>query len=294
MQSIIAFFMSIIMFFANLFGITIGVTVKKDVAYGSQESQKVDIYLPKKAPKNAGLILQIHGGGWIDGDKSSNTSSCKNIAQSNSYITASMNYRLVTEGATYKEMLDDITAALEKIKQTASAQGIEITSCGLVGYSAGAHLALLYSYRCAESSPVPIAFCASFAGPTNLADKNFYDTSKDNAAALSQCIGGVSGIGVNGELTPDNYLLHSVKLLAASPISYVDSTDPKTILCHGTQDSIVPYSNATALDSALTLAGVEHALITFENSDHDLGGDSDAWDQFYALLAQWANEAFGY
>lgn len=292
MEKIIAFFMSIIMFLANLFGISIGVTPKTNVAYGSEsESQKVDIYIPKKAPEEAGLLLYIHGGAWISGDKNTVASTCKSIAQNYKYVTATMNYRLITEDADFEDMLDDITACLTQIKKTAADNGVNITSCALMGASAGGHLAMLYSYKCASESPIPVKFCVSQAGPTNLADSNFYSSDVVYSPAdLAACIGGVSGIE---NLTPENYALYSLKLAAASPLTYASSAVP-TIICHGNADNIVPYSNSVSLDKALSAFGVEHVFITFENAGHDLTGDDNADSLFYTTLESWLANYFGY
>ncbi|MGN0447047.1 MAG: alpha/beta hydrolase [Acutalibacteraceae bacterium] len=286
MQAIIAFFMSIIIFIANLFGITYGVNVHKDIAYGSvSQNQKVDVYLPKEAPQNAGLIFYIHGGAWISGDKDEAKDSCVNIARGYKYVTATMNYRLITEDATYLEMLDDITAALNTVKETASKNGVNITSCALIGASAGAHLAMLYAYKCGESSPIPISFVASLSGPTNLADENFY---KD--PGLAQYLGAVAGVE---NMTAENYKLYLPALAAASPLTFAANAVP-TIICHGDSDQIVPYSNAVDLDNALTLCGVEHEFITYVGADHDLGGDKQAADYYGVTLESWAKTYFGY
>ncbi|MDD6012243.1 MAG: alpha/beta hydrolase [Oscillospiraceae bacterium] len=286
MQSIIAFFMSIIIFIANLFGITYGVNTQKNVAYGSEsQSQKVDIYLPKKAPENVGLIFFIHGGAWAYGDKDEGKDACVNIARYYKYAASSMNYRMLDEKATYAEMLEDIDACLNTVKETAAQKGVNITSCALVGTSAGAHLAMLYSYKCGENSPIPIRFVADISGPTNLADENFY-----RDPGLARFLGGVIGAE---DMTAENYKLYFPALAAASPLTYAAKAVP-TIICHGDSDKTVPYSNALSLDSALTALGIEHKLITYVGADHDLAGDEQAADEYGATLESWAKTYFGY
>ena len=78
-EKIVAFFMSIIAFFTSLF--SFGGTgdsggsgsndgyIFKNLAYGSHERQVMDLYLPQENDGEVGLILFIHGGGWIQGNK---------------------------------------------------------------------------------------------------------------------------------------------------------------------------------------------------------------------------------
>ena len=59
-----------------------------------------------------------------------------------------------------------------------------------------------------------------------------------------------------------------------SPVTFVSSAVP-TLIAHGQKDTVVPYSNAETLDSALTENGVTHMLITYPNSGHALENDPD-------------------
>ncbi len=283
--------MSIIAFIMSLFGLALktpGVTEFKDLAYGSvSSSQKLDLYLPERDDKNIGLIVYIHGGAWQGGDKSSDTETAKGVTRDFGYATASLNYRMLGEKATYVEMLEDIGLALRAVKQKAQENGYTITSCGLIGYSAGAHLALLYSYKNYNTSPITIAYAASLAGPTDLTDPNFFD-----AEWKVQCGGALVGAY---DMTLDNWQSYEQQLLSASPVSYVSPSVPATILCHGTADATVPYSNAITLAEKLNAVGAQYKFIPFEGKDHgNLGEDTASSDLYYQTLVEWSKTAFGY
>lgn len=76
-DKIIAFFMAIINFFMNLFGLgAIGgekfnCQTFFDMPYGTHERQVVDLCIPNDASGDLGMVLFIHGGAWIGGDKES-------------------------------------------------------------------------------------------------------------------------------------------------------------------------------------------------------------------------------
>ena len=284
---IISMILSAVFSFLWLFGIVPGVTVMRDVAYASQsQSQKVDIFIPKNKGEELGLMLMIHGGAWISGDKSDYSDACRSISSNYGYITATMNYRLIGEGATCEDMLADITACLEEIKARASDKGVRIKSCALLGGSAGGHLSMLYSYKNQAVSPVDISFCVSLSGPTDLTDPNFY--SPENAI-LYTVAGGLIGVPEMNETDIGEY---TEKLKEVSPLSYVRSDVPATLFCHGMKDSIVPYSNAVSLEKALADCKAEYTFITYPNSDHDLAADPDKSDEYYRTLVEYAEKYF--
>ena len=82
-EKIVAFFMSIVAFFSNLFGLGAvelkNYTVYFDCAYGSEERQVMDLYIPKNYTGDAGLMLFIHGGAWIAGDKEAYESAARDV-----------------------------------------------------------------------------------------------------------------------------------------------------------------------------------------------------------------------
>ena len=73
----------------------ITVTEYKDLAYGSDEAQTLDLYVPSNAATQAdnGVILVLHGGAWIAGNSTTLADDWQDWADQG-YIVASMNYRM--------------------------------------------------------------------------------------------------------------------------------------------------------------------------------------------------------
>ena len=128
-------------------------TILKDIPYGSHERHRLDIFIPEKPKCTRGVILFIHGGGWIQGDKSGHHHDNDFFARAG-YITATMNYRFVDENTNVYDELDDITEALKAIKSECSKQGFSIEKLLLSGGSAGSHLTLLYAYTRKDEAPI--------------------------------------------------------------------------------------------------------------------------------------------
>ena len=155
--------------------------------YEKNERNTYDLYIPysatKKLDRNNGILLFIHGGSWIEGNKESLEALCKIYAQSG-YITATVGYTLLI--SKYKDynifrQLDEITACIQSIKEQLKSQGFNENKLeiAIAGYSAGAHLALLYSYLM-KNSPIPIKFAVNLCGPMSLEPKYFYKNAKAN------------------------------------------------------------------------------------------------------------------
>ena len=237
--------------------------------YGNNERHYFDLVIPKNAVSEKGIILYIHGGGWIAGEKDVYLDTLKDNA-SRGYISASVNYRYADgKKVTCENMLDDIDAALYKIKEICFQYGYDVSKLLVTGGSAGAHLSLMYAYSRMDSAPITPVAVVSYAGPTDLTDPNFFTTQYEED--VKRMISKVSG----AKLTKKSVSECESVLLAASPISYVRSDTVPTLLCQGMKDDVVPYSNATILYDLLQNCGVESELISFPNSGHGLEADSD-------------------
>lgn len=256
----------------------------ENVQYGEDETRNtLDLYVPRTNTKcTMGVVVFIHGGGWILGDKSAYTLSAKDYARENGYACASINYSYLSEDTDMYGLLDDITDALTAIKNAGEQVAVTLDKTVMVGYSAGAHLSLLYSYSMADVAPIQPVGTVSFAGPTNLAAEEYWTTAtdiKDNyynkvpddsgRNALSYILSTAIGQEINNY---DDVQEYEAELLAVSPVNYSKTAVP-TILVHGKKDVTVPYENATELDGLLSASSISHKLITLDNSDHEFNQD---------------------
>ena len=256
-----------------------------NLSYGDHIRHCLDLTIPKEIESTVGVILYIHGGGWIGGDKEVYAGTLQSDAEKG-FVSASINYRYADGKKVLNDaLMDDIEAALSVIKSTCAEKGVVVDRVMLAGGSAGGHLSLMYAYTRSESSPLAPVAVASYAGPANLYDDAFYTTQY--VEDIKKMISKISGADIVNDTTDE----WKDTLLQASPISYVDSSTVPTLLCHGVKDDVVPYSNATELYAALCSAGVECELITYENSGHGLEADSDkstyAGERFYELAEKY-------
>ena len=290
-EKFVAFFMSVIMTILSLFGLEHlidngGIRKMENVSYGTHERQVLDLYLPENLSDVTGLVLCIHGGAWIGGDKSAYTESAKDLCKNMNIATATINYRYLSPDVSMYEIIDDVDAAVAKIREIGKENGTDINKMLLTGHSAGAHLSMLYAYSRADTAAITPAAVANFSGPTDLNDKNYFidnDLGTDNVLMLVSYATGRM-------ITLENFEERKDEIDRVAPLYYVNENTVPTIICHGMKDTIVPYSNAVSLDAKLTQYGVTHDFISYPNSGHGLESDREQAGYAEELMVKYLNE----
>ena len=260
-----------------------GYTLYRNYRYGIHKRNILNVAIPDGVTGELGLVLMIHGGGWHAGDKSVYESDLAYWAE-RGYAVAALDYRYASKNVHAEDILDDIENALSFLKEHAEGLGVNLSGVILTGGSAGGHLALLYAYSRGESSPIEPRAVVSYSGPTDLYDENFYIES-EILEDVEKMISKISG----AEATRENRENSKAALSAASPITYAAYAVP-TVICHGTDDVVVPISNAYTLDALLTEYGVEHELIIFENSGHGLESDPESSERASDAFLEYARK----
>ncbi len=165
-----------------------GVDEMFDVSYGSHAQQNMDVYLPKNRNAETPLIIVMHGGAFILGDKADIRSAMPLLYQKN-YAVVNLNYRLVDTAGIFRNpmvhqpsavtiasQLDDIALAINFIKTKATEWNISATKWAITGHSAGGTLSLLYGFG--KNNDGQIKVIGNWAGATTLTfnDASEFDT----------------------------------------------------------------------------------------------------------------------
>ncbi len=116
------------------------ITAELDVVYAQYGDRKVhmDIFSPRKNQNTRPAIVVVHGGGWLNGDKTKFRALAVELAK-RGYVTAAIEYRLAGE-ALFPAGIHDCNAAVRYLRAHAEQYGIDPTKIGSVGGSAGGHL----------------------------------------------------------------------------------------------------------------------------------------------------------
>jgi acetyl esterase/lipase len=237
--------------------------VLRDVRYGDNKRNTMNVLIPKGSNNTTPFILFIHGGAWISGDKK-DVAFIQSALSKSGIASASINYRYASNSIHYPELMNDVDTAVHYIVDHGKDWNIDTEKITIGGASAGAHMALLYGYRYDKGNR--IGSIISMSGPTDITQVNFLD----GATSLKLIDGVNKMVGENyefGKPVPSQFK-------DASPIQYVKNIP--TLLIHGTKDSVVPYAQSESLSNVLKQKGYTHDLLTINGVNHDLGMKNQA------------------
>lgn len=122
--------------------------VLKDLAYGSDKRQRLDVYLPEAARPNAPVIFMVHGGYWSRGDKNGEGIVRRKVARwlPQGWVFISTNYRLSPQ-VNPMVQAEDVARALAFAQSNAATWGADAKRFVVMGHSAGAHLVSLLAVK---------------------------------------------------------------------------------------------------------------------------------------------------
>ncbi len=120
-----------------------GGRVERDISYGPDAQNKLDVYIPANA-KAAPVLVMVHGGAWMVGDKAAASVANNKVARwlPKGYILVSVNYRM-SHSPNPVQQADDVGTALAYAQTHAASWGGNPERVLLMGHSSGAHLVSL-------------------------------------------------------------------------------------------------------------------------------------------------------
>ncbi len=209
------------------------------------------------------VLVYIHGGSWKSGShrlKSSELEGIFNPIRSLGIAVVSVQYRLTDSEIHFPAHLEDVTDALKFIVNQAPNHNLDANRIGLLGASAGAHLALL-----ASSPDIPLRCVVGIATPVDLVDLSDYSAAErvKIEKLLADFMGGTYA------QKPELYK-------QGSPIARIRPDWPPLFLAHGEKDDLVPIAQVDRFYQAGEDAGLAISYIRVENGQHDLSPDPGA------------------
>ena len=220
------------------------VTFERGVTY-SASGEKLDVCMPASNVRQTAIIF-IHGGGFTQGDRTEMLGPCELYAQGG-FTGVSIDYRLTSEGFAYPAALNDTNDAIQWMQDNAARLGFNANKIVVLGYSAGATLALTsgLSDNSGIAAIVNIAGISDFV--TARSDARFQQLRDDIDAYVD-----------------------TAELIEPSPINRVSVSDPPVLLIHGVVDEIVPISQSNQLVESLKQNKVGYVFKQFANIGHEI------------------------
>jgi acetyl esterase/lipase len=137
-----------------------------DVAYGTGAQHTVDVYLPANRSTNTSVIIFVHGGAFISGDKVDFNSLVKELVNAN-FAVVNANYTSVDPTGInstppqhleskikVKDQVTEMSSIVDLVRSKAKEWNVSRDKIGMAGHSAGATLSLLYGYDARNTNKV--------------------------------------------------------------------------------------------------------------------------------------------
>ena len=244
------------------------IVFEQGIEYSSPDNQHLQVNLarPKEASGKLPAVLCIHGGGFRAGKRERWDNLCKQLAE-RGYVAATATYRLAPKYQ-FPAAVHDVKAAVRWLRANADKYHIDPERIGVVGDSAGGHLAQYLGVtgdvpslegdggNPGQSSRVTCV--VNYYGPSDLTKS--YGKSVDAAEVLPLWLG--------GDATKEHR-----KHIVASPLYWVTPSAAPTLLLHGTEDPYVNYEQAGWIYDKLKAADVEVELLTLQGAGHGFKGE---------------------
>lgn len=218
--------------------------IARDLSYGPDEQQRLDIYRPDETGEPAPVLMFFYGGRWTHGDKSMYSFVGQAFANQG-YVTVIADYRKYPQ-VRFPEFVHDGARALAWVHDHIDRFGGDPERLFIAGHSSGAHIASLLAaderYLQAHDKPMDIikAF-AGLAGP--------YDFVPDEDDLIDM-------FG-----PPERYPQMQVT-------THIDGDEPPMLLLWGESDSIVWRRNMDRLSERIKTHSGQVVTRTYANIDH--------------------------
>ncbi len=231
-----------------------------DVVYAVADGQKLrlDVYEPRKHSGPIPGIVLIHGGSFIEADRSVMDEDAAELAHAG-FVAFSIDYRLLQPHHRpvrnpWPAQLQDCQTAVRWIRQHAAQYHVDPDRIGAYGHSAGGALAALLGLTDSTDSAAPsvssrVQAVVDLSGVSDFTS----DFDSDGDALFAALFGGTEA------QVPAVWR-------DASPIYQVKPGDPPFLIVHGTRDQDVAIHQSQELVEALRKAG---ATVTFLKVDDD-------------------------
>jgi acetyl esterase/lipase len=239
--------------------------------------QQLDIYRPRRLPEGGcPVVLQIHGGAWMVGDKRSQALPLMYELASRGWICVAANYRL-SPSVAFPTHLTDCKKALCWIREQGEGYGMDTDFVAVTGGSAGGHLTALMGLTAnrpelQEDSPdtdTSLQAAVPFYGVYDFLVRYNQHPNRETFDRFFQD----RIMHESVEANPDLWDL-------ASPVAQVHAAAPPFMVLHGTHDSLAVVQDARVFVQKLRDVSQEPVVYV------EMPGAEHAWELFHSLRTE--------
>lgn len=239
----------------------------KNIKYKESISKNVflDIYKSDIEDKPSPVILYVHGGSWVYGDNGipKGLDPLLNAFNKRGYTIISVSYELLKENVPLENPIIDVKDSIRWIYKNKEKYNFDTDNIGIMGISSGAHLALMASYSGEDkfqgdkelrNYSSKVKYLIDIFGPTELSTLDIASIDEEYKEDIESIVDSWETLG------------------KYTPINYISTHTPKTLIIHSEEDEIVPYENAKILYNKLKDNNIKTKLLTLKSGSHYFTG----------------------
>lgn len=261
----------------------------EDVLYGRKPGVALTLDVFEPGDKNGAAILFMVSGGFFSSHEAINA---KMYAP---FLDRGYTVFAIVHGSQPKfqipEITRDIHRAVRFIRHNAARWGVDTNKFGITGGSAGGHLSLTMGTqggpgKPGDKDPIERASSAVQAVACFFPPTDFLNYGEPGEDAVG--VGTLKAFQPAFFFGPTNHTAEDRQRLGAkiSPINFITSNMPPTLIIHGDADKLVPIYQAQRFGEKCKETGAPFKLITKPGADHGWAG----MDKDYLLLADWFDQ----
>jgi acetyl esterase/lipase len=250
-----------------------GVTSVRNIVFATYGRKKVKLDIVKADDARPGQgrpgVLQIHGGGWVIGDKREQGIPLLQHLAANGWVGVNANYRL-SPRATFPEHLIDLKRAIAWYREHATEHGADPDFLCVTGGSAGGHLCALVALTANDPEYQPGFESVDTTARAAVPFYGVYDFTNRNSTWPKLTVRRfVEPVVMKKKLSDD-----PEAFAKASPMDQVRPDAPPFFVVHGDLDTLAPVADAREFVARLRavspapvlyaeMKGAEHAFDVF-------------------------------
>jgi acetyl esterase/lipase len=215
----------------------------RDVAYGAQPRNQLDIWRLATTPAGAPVVFYIHGGAWTFGNKREQGRPMLHEFVERGWIAVVCNYRLAPRDP-WPAQMQDVTRTLAWIKTNIASHGGDPDRIVVSGGSAGGHLAALLALSANDPTWRPsdvdgvddwsVRGCIPFYGVLEMTGDE----------ELWRGLGKGLLVLLEGRVVQLPYVQHQDLYRQMSPLERIDVNAPPFLVVQGGNDTLVDVNVA--------------------------------------------------
>ena len=257
------------------------VGINADIVYGHKDglAMTMDAFSPGEGRNGAALLFMVSGG-WVS--RWSAPDPASPIVRP--FLDAGYTVFLVRHGSSPRygipDAVADVTRAVRYVRHHADRFGIDPARLGVMGNSAGGHLALVLGTQgddgstdgdAVEQASSRVAAVVAWVPPTDLTIAVWEAPESLPTYRRFPAL----------DLSIEQARQHS-------PLHSATADDAPALMIMGGADELVPAFHGERMAAAFAREGVAHELIVLDNAGHGLGGEAN-WERVLGATLNWLN-----